>query len=315
MGWFLRRVLQGVVMLWVVITLVFLSINFVPGDPVELLLSNSGGAPDPNMVAMLREDLGLNLPVWQQYLFKMEQLARLDLGRSLVDESPVAKEILRRLPRTLELIAAAGLLSLLIGLPAGIMAALRPEGTFSRVANAAAGTAQSIPVFVVGSLLVLIFAQYLGWLPAGGYIAFGRDPGQHMILLMMPAVTIAVGLSAVVFRITRASMLDVMPLDYVRTARAKGVPARQVTLRHVLRNALMPIITIVALQLGGLLAGTVLVESVFNWPGLSGMLVAGVSARDYPVVTGVILVVSACYIALNVLVDIIYGIVDPRVRK
>ena len=146
-------------------------------------------------------------------------------------------------------------------------------------------------------------------------MAFSKDPAKHMLLLIGPSVTIAIGLSAVVFRITRASMLDVLPLDFVRTARAKGVPARRVVLRHALRNALMPVITVFALQLGGLLAGTVLVETVFNWPGLSGMLVSGVNARDYPVVTGVIVVVAAFYIGLNLLVDIIYGLTDPRVRK
>ncbi|RDD68351.1 ABC transporter permease, partial [Paracoccus versutus] len=189
------------------------------------------------------------------------------------------------------------------------------RGRFSRGAAVVAGTAQSVPVFVLGTLLVVLFAQVLGWLPAGGFVPFSRDPGKHLQLLVLPAATIAIGLSAIVFRITRASMLDVLPLDFIRTARAKGVPARRVIIRHALRNALMPVITVFALQLGGLLAGTVLVETVFNWPGLSGMLVAGVNARDYPVVTGVLVVVSAFYIGLNLLVDIIYGITDPRVRK
>lgn len=315
MGWFLRRIAQSIAMLWVVISLVFLSIHFVPGDPVELLLGQDGSTPDPFTIELVREQLGLNQPLHSQYLQKMQDLARFDLGTSIVDESKVGKEIARRLPRTLELIAAAGILSLMIGLPAGVIAALRPKSLFSRIATVLAGTAQSVPVFVVGTLFVIVFAQVLGWLPAGGFVAFSKDPAKHMLLLIGPAVTIAVGLSAVVFRITRASMLDVLPLDFVRTARAKGVPARRVVLRHALRNALMPVITVFALQLGGLLAGTVLVETVFNWPGLSGMLVSGVNARDYPVVTGVIVVVAAFYIGLNLLVDIIYGLTDPRVRK
>lgn len=315
MGWFLRRIAQSIAMLWVVISLVFLSIHFVPGDPVELLLGQDGSTPDPFTIELVREQLGLNQPLHTQYLQKMQDLARFDLGTSIVDESKVGKEIARRLPRTLELIAAAGILSLLIGLPAGVIAALRPKSLFSRIATLMAGTAQSVPVFVVGTLFVIVFAQVLGWLPAGGFVAFSKDPAKHMLLLIGPSVTIAIGLSAVVFRITRASMLDVLPLDFVRTARAKGVPARRVVLRHALRNALMPVITVFALQLGGLLAGTVLVETVFNWPGLSGMLVSGVNARDYPVVTGVIVVVAAFYIGLNLLVDIIYGLTDPRVRK
>ncbi len=315
MGWFLRRVAQSLVMLWVVISLVFLSIHFVPGDPAELLLAQDGGSPDPIMVEMLREELGLNRPLWEQYTQRMGDLLQGSLGTSIVDGSSVGQEVMRRLPRTLELIGAAGILSLLIGIPAGVLSALRPRSLFSKIAGLLAGTAQSIPVFVVGTLFVILFATILGWLPAGGFTPFGRDPGRHMILLIMPAATIALGLSAIVFRITRASMLDVLPLDFIRTARAKGVPARRVIIRHALRNALMPVITVFALQLGGLLAGTVLVETVFNWPGLSGMLVAGVNARDYPVVTGVIVVVSAFYIGLNLLVDVIYGLTDPRVRK
>ena len=315
MGWFLRRIALSIVMLLVVISSVFLSIHFVPGDPVELLLGQDGSTPDPATIQMMREQLGLNQPLLSQYMQKMGDLARFDLGRSIVDESSIGKEIARRLPRTLELIAAAGILSLLIGLPSGVLAALRPASLFSRAANVVAGTAQSVPVFVTGTVFVIVFAQLLGWLPAGGFVAFAKDPSRHMLLLIGPSVTIAIGLSAIVFRITRASMLDVLPLDFVRTARAKGVPARRVVIRHALRNALMPVITVFALQLGGLLAGTVLVETVFNWPGLSGMLVAGVNARDYPVVTGVIVVVAAFYIGLNLLVDIIYGLTDPRVRK
>lgn len=315
MGWFLRRVAQSLLMLWVVISLVFLSINFVPGDPAELLLAQDGGSPDPVMVEMLREELGLNRPMLEQYTLKMGDLLQGDLGTSIVDGSPVGQEVMRRLPRTLELIGAAGILSLMIGIPAGVLSALRPRSLFSRIAALLAGTAQSIPVFVLGTLFVILFATALGWLPAGGFTPFGRDPGRHMMLLILPAATIALGLSAIVFRITRASMLDVLPLDFIRTARAKGVPARRVIIHHALRNALMPVITVFALQLGGLLAGTVLVETVFNWPGLSGMLVAGVNARDYPVVTGVIVVVSAFYIGLNLLVDVIYGLTDPRVRK
>ncbi|RDD68398.1 ABC transporter permease [Paracoccus versutus] len=315
MGWFVRRLAQSLVMLWVVVSLVFLSIHFVPGDPAELLLAQDGGSPDPLMVQMLREQLGLDRPLPEQYSHNVMGILRGDLGASMVDGSSVGQEVMRRLPRTLELIAAAGILSLLIGIPAGVLSALRPRGRFSRGAAVVAGTAQSVPVFVLGTLLVVLFAQVLGWLPAGGFVPFSRDPGKHLQLLVLPAATIAIGLSAIVFRITKASMLDVLPLDFIRTARAKGVPARRVIIRHALRNALMPVITVFALQLGGLLAGTVLVETVFNWPGLSGMLVAGVNARDYPVVTGVLVVVSAFYIGLNLLVDIIYGITDPRVRK
>lgn len=315
MTWFFQRVAQSLLMLWVVITLVFLSIHMVPGDPVELLLSQDGGSPDPAMIEMVREQMGLNRPLFEQYREKLWALAHFDLGKSLVDDSAIGQEIARRLPRTLELIGMAGLLSLLVGIPSGVVASQRPGKAFDRMANFLAGTAQSVPVFVLGSLMVLLLSQKLRLLPAGGFVPFSQAPLEHLLLLLMPAAAIAFGLSAVVYRITRASMLEVLPMDFIRTARAKGLPRAHVIRRHVLRNALMPVITVFALQLGGLLAGTVLVETVFNWPGLSGMLVGGVNARDYPTVTGVILVVSALFIGLNLLVDLLYGLADPRVRK
>lgn len=315
MAWLARRILLSLVLLWVVTSLVFLSIHMVPGDPAELLLSAEGGTPDKAAITQLRKDLGLDRPVLSQYLDRMGGLLGLDLGRSMTDDSPVATEIAKRLPRTLELVAAAALLSLLIGIPAGILGALRQGGVFDRLALAASGVAQGIPVFVAGTLMVLVFAQILKWVPAGGFTPFTVDPGRHLLLLMMPASAIALGLSAITFRIVRASVLDVLPLDYVRTARAKGLPQGRIIRRHILRNALMPVITVFALNLGGLFGGTVLVEYVFNWPGLSGMLVSAVNARDYPSVTAVILVISALFIGLNLIVDLLYGLADPRVRR
>lgn len=315
MFWFLQRIAISLALLWVVTSLVFLSIYMVPGDPAELLLSGEGGTVDPASVAQLRTDLGLDRPVFAQYAERMGGLLRLDLGNSMIDGSPVSAEIARRLPRTLELVAAAALLSLLAGIPAGVIAALRQGGRFDRVANFLAGFAQGIPVFVAGTLIILVFAQILKLVPAGGYVNFSVDPVKHLILLAMPAFAIAFGLAAIVFRIARASVLDVLPLDYVRTARAKGLPQGRIIARHILRNALMPVITVFALNLGGLFGGTVLVEYVFNWPGLSGMLVSAVNARDYPTVTAVILVISMLFITLNLVVDILYGITDPRVRK
>ncbi|MEV4605087.1 ABC transporter permease [Neorhizobium sp. LMR1-1-1.1] len=315
MFWFLRRGIASLIMLWVIVTLVFMSIHFVPGDPVELLLSQDGGSADPATVQMIREDLGLNRPIVEQYVEKLKGLASFDLGRSMVDDSSVSAEIARRLPRTLELIGLAALISLVIGIPAGIYAALHTGKSFDRAASYVAGFAQGIPVFVLGTLLILVFSQMLKLTPAGGFVAFSQAPGKHMLLLLMPSLSIGIGLAAIVFRITRASTLEVLPLDYVRTARAKGLGDRRIVLHHILRNALIPVITIFALQIGSLLGGTVLVEYVFNWPGLSGMLVSGVNARDYPTVTGVILVISALFIGLNFLVDVLYGLTDPRVRK
>ena len=290
--WVLRRVGISVVLIWVVATIVFLAIHLVPGDPAELLLTQGGASPDPGTVADLRAQLGLDRPLLAQYVDSMGKMLHGDLGVSMQDESPVAEEIWRRLPRTLELIGAAALMAIVLGIPGGSIAALRRGGVFDRAASWIAALALAVPVFVTGTLLVMLFAQIWRLVPAGGYVAFARNPVQHLLLLAMPAATIGLGLSAVVFRMTRAAVLDVMLRDYVRTARAKGVAPRRVLIHHVVRTALMPVVTVLALQLGTLLGGTVLVEFVFNWPGLSGLLVSSVNARDYPEVVGIVLVIS-----------------------
>ncbi len=314
MVWLLKRVGSALLLVWVVASIVFLAIHLIPGDPAELLLSQGGSAPDPAAVEQLREQLGLDRPLLQQYLTSMGQALRGDLGDSLQDGTPVGPEVLLRLPRTLELIGAGAVLALLTGLPLGMAAALRRGSVLDRVASLMSAVGLAIPVFVLGTLLVLLFAQTLHWASAGGYVPLAQAPGKHFALLAMPAVTIAAGLFATVFRMTRAAVLDVSWRDYVRTARAKGLARRQVLIRHVLRNALMPVVTVVALHLGSLLGGTVLVEYVFNYPGLSGMLVDAVNARDYPEVQGVVLVISVLFVTLNLVIDLLYGALDPRVR-
>lgn len=309
-----RRSAIALSLVLAVASLVFLVIHLIPGDPAELLLSQGGVAPDPAAIDELRQRLGLDLPLWRQYVQYLSGLVRGDFGVSLVDEHPIADEIALRLPRTLELVGAAGLLALLGGLPLGTRAALRAGGRLDRIVSALAGIALSVPVFVVGTLAILLFAQKLGWVSAGGYVAFARAPLQHFLLLLMPAGTIAVGLGAVVFRVTRASVLEVLGRDHVRAAQARGVPVARIISKHVLRNALSPVVTVVALHLGGLLGGTVLVEFVFNWPGLSGYLVRAVEARDYPEVLGIVLVISVIFVLLNLVVDLLYAVLDPRVR-
>lgn len=309
-----RRLVVSIGLVWAVASLVFLVIHLIPGDPAELLLSQGGIAPDPIAVEELRERLGLNAPLWRQYLDYMGGLLQGDFGLALQDEHPIIDEIALRLPRTLELVGMAGLISVVLGVPLGVAAALRASGPLDRSLTAAAGLALSIPVFVVGTLTVLVLAQQLKLVPAGGYVSFARDPARHMLLLMMPACTIAVGLGAVVFRVMRAAVLEVLERDHVRAAQARGVPPAAIIRRHVLRNALTPVVTVVALHLGSLLGGTVLVEFVFNWPGLSGYLVRSVESRDYPEVMGIVLVISALFVLLNFLVDLLYAVIDPRVR-
>lgn len=314
MIWLLRRIATVAGLAFVVATIVFLTLHVVPGDPAELLLSTGGAAPDPALVAELREKLGLDKPIWQQYLAFWSGVLRGDLGTSLVDDYPVVSEIALRLPRTLQLIAAGVFLSILIGVPAGTYAALKPGGTFDRIASAIAALLLAVPVFVLGTLLILLLAQQLRLMPAGGYVDPMRNFGQFLLLVTLPAVAIAKGLAAVLFRMTRASMLDALSKDFVRTARAKGLTRTRVTLRHVLRNALVPILTVLSLHMGTLLGGTVLVEYVFNWPGLSTPLLRAVEARDYPMVVGIVLTISGLFLLINLITDILYGLLDPRAR-
>jgi peptide/nickel transport system permease protein len=310
----LKRIGVAMMLVWLVATLIFMILHAVPGDPAELLLSQGGVAPDPAQVEELREQLGLNLPLVTQYWNYLSGVLQGELGSSLQDGHAVAEEIWLRLPRTLELIGAAALLSLLIGLPTGVLAARRVNSLLDRVLSVTASVFLSVPVFVVGTLSVLIFSQQLRIVPAGGYTPPSNDLMGHLVLLAMPAGTIAVGLAAVVFRTTRNAMLEILGRDFVRAAHAKGVKEKRIVVHHVLRNALIPIVTVFALQIGTLLGGTVLVEYVFNWPGLSGYLVRSVEARDYPEVVGIVLVISILFVLLNLAVDLLYAALDPRVR-
>lgn len=315
MVYLLRRTLLSLLLVWLVATLIFGVLRLVPGDPAEMLLSSGGVAPDPAAVADLRQRLGLDRPVLEQYLAFISGLGRLDLGTSLQDDQPVIDEIRRRLPRTLELVGAATVLALALGLPLGVLAALRRDRTLDRALSMLSGFLMSVPVFVIGTLMVFVFAQRLRWVPAGGFVTFAEAPLLHLRILLMPAAAIALGFAAVIFRMVRTTTLETLGRDWVRTARAKGLPEGQVLRAHVVRNALGPVLTVVGLHMGTLIGGTVLVEYVFNWPGLSGFLVHAVEQRDYPEVQGIVLVVCALFVSINLAVDMLYAALDPRVRQ
>jgi peptide/nickel transport system permease protein len=315
MAYVLGRLATSLALALAVATIVFLTLHLVPGDPAELLLSTGGITPDPAAVAELRERLGLDRPLHQQYLAFLDGLARGDLGRSLVDDHPVAAEIALRLPRTLELIAAGALIGLLIGVPAGVHAAVHAGGFFDRAMSGITALLLAIPVFVLGTLLILLLAQTWKLMPAGGFTPFSRSPGEHLLLLALPALVIGKGLVAVIFRMTRASALDVLSRDHVRTARAKGLTQRRVLINHVLRNAFGPVLTVLGLHMGALLGGTVLVEYVFNWPGLSTPLIRAVEGRDYPMVVGIVLTISGLFLLINLATDLLQALLDPRVRS
>jgi peptide/nickel transport system permease protein len=310
----LGRLLVAIGLVYAVVTLIFLFLHLVPGDPAELLLSGGGSAPSAASVAALRHELGLDKPLPAQYVDYLNRLVHFDLGRSFQNRRPVAADIAQRLPRTLELIVAAAVLALLAGIPLGVLAARNRGGPLDAVVSLLVSSGISVPVFVVGTILVLVFALDLNLFPAGGYTAFTENPAKHVSQLVLPAISIAFGLTAVLARMARSAVLEVLGQDWVRTARAKGLSPARVLSRHVLRNSLSPVVTVLGLQLGALLGGTVLVEFVFNWPGLSSLLVQAAAQRDYPLVQGIVLVISVLFVALNLIVDLAYSVLDPRVR-
>ncbi len=311
----IKRTLAAILLAVAVASIVFLALYLVPGDPAVMLLSTGGVEPPAAAVEALRVELGLDRPVFVQYFAFLGDLLQGDLGRSFSNNSTVLSTIATRLPRTLELIGFATLISLSIGIPAGLVAALHQGQAADRVLSFMASIQMSLPIFVIGTAMIYIFALRLNWVPAGGYVPFGQDPGRHMVLLLMPSLAIAVGFSAIVFRMSRATVASVLTKDWVRTARSKGISERRVMTWHIVRNALGPVATIVGLEMGSLLGGSVLVEYVFNWPGLSGFLVTAIENRDYPQIRGTVLVVATLFIFLNLLVDLLYMVLDPRVRN
>lgn len=309
-----RRMAAAVAMLLVIATIIFSLLIIVPGDPAELLLSTGGGSATPEAIANLHATMGLDQPVMTQYVDFIADTVQLNFGTSIIDKSSIAAVIALRLPRTIEIIVVGTILALLIAIPAGTAAGLRAGGKFDIAASAVNALLTSVPGFVLGTLFIYFLAQLLGWLPAGGYVPLASDPLQHLQMLILPALTVGLHLATIVFRMTRASVLEMRGHDWVRTAVAKGLRRKQVVRRHILYNALGPIITVVGLQLGILLGSTVLVEFIYNWPGLSGLLVSAVEQRDYPTVRAVILIVAAIFIGINLVIDILTSLIDPRVR-
>lgn len=310
----LKRCFLGLFLAFIVLTLIFLSLHMVPGDPAEVILTGEGGgAASPEALAKVRSELGLDQSLWTQYVQYLSGILNGDLGSSFRDNSPVTAAVAERLPRTLELVAVAVILALVIGIPLGSLAAKR-GGVTDAAINLVTSTGISVPVYVIGTVLVLVFSLKLGWFPAGGYRNPETDFAGHLQRVLLPAVALAFGIISVVSRMTRSAVLEVIGQDYVRTAKAIGLSRPTVFRKHVLRGSLNPVVTVVGLQVGTLLGSTVLVERIFNWPGLSGLLVEAVLQRDYPVVQGIVIVISAVFILINIIVDISYGLLDPRVR-
>jgi len=270
---------------------------------VEVML---GEAAQPADREALRHALGLDQPLLAQLLHYFEGLLRLDLGTSLQSKRPIAELLWQRIPATAELAAAALAVAVVIAFPLGILAAVRKDSLWDYGAMSVSMFGVSIPNFWLGPVLILVFSVWLGWLPVSG-----REEAASIVL---PAVTLGMALAAVLARMVRSALLEVLHEDYVRTARAKGLPERVVILRHAMRNALLPVVTVLGLQLGVLLGGAVVTEMVFSWPGLGELTIESIQRRDYPVVQACVLLISVSYVVVNTLTDLVYGWLDPRVR-
>ncbi len=306
-----RRLASLVPTLVLVSMLIFGLQQLLPGDPAKIL---AGEDQDPQVVAYLRTKLHLDEPLPMRYAYWMGGVVRGDLGESTRNQEPVLKLIAQKLPVTVELALLAMTIALLIGIPAGIVSAVGRGGVWDYLANVFALWGLSTPNFWLGILLIMLFSVQLGWLPASGYVSPFEDLAANLKAMIMPAFVLGNAIAAVLMRHTRSAMLQVLSADYVRTARAKGLNERTVVIKHALRNALTPIITLGALELGTLLSGAVLTEQVFTIPGFGKLIVDSVFNRDYLVVQGVVLVTASAYMTLNLLADLAYFLVNPRLR-
>ena len=326
----LNRGLSLVAVLWGISLLVFLFLHLLPGDPALALL---GERATPEQVEALRQQLGLNQPWPRQYLTFLQHLLRLDLGRSIISGIPVSAEIRTRWPATFELASATILIAILLGIPAGTLAAVRKDSSWDQVTMGTALVGVSMPVYWLGLVLKYLFSVHWGWLPPSGRLGLETGTaltGFHLLdallqwnwplfqssvrHLILPAFTLSTIPLAIVARMTRNSLLEVTSQDYIRTARAKGLPEFLVILRHALKAAVLPVLTILGLQFGTLLGGAVLTETIFSWPGLGSWIYEGILARDYPVVQGGVVSVALTYTVINALVDLAYRVLDPRIR-
>jgi ABC-type dipeptide/oligopeptide/nickel transport system permease component len=301
-------VLLTLPVLWVVVSVVFLLIHLVPGDPIVQMLGEGATATD---VSAMRHAYGLDAPLPQQYAHYIRGVAHADLGQSLRLHDSVTHLILERYPYTLALTLAALLLGLVLSIPAGIASALQRNRWQDRALGVVSLVGLSFPNFALGPILILLFSIRLGWLPVSGP---GTDLPTFLLHLVLPAVTLGLSLAAILTRMVRTAMLEELSQDYIRTARAKGLTENQVVYRHALRNALIPILTVVGLQFGSLLAGAIVTETIFSWPGIGRLTLTAISNRDYALVQGCILAVGLTYVVVNLLTDVAYTLVNPRMR-
>jgi ABC-type dipeptide/oligopeptide/nickel transport system permease component len=302
-GYVVRRLIQAAAVVLGVSVVIFCLVRLLPGDPARIMLPESAS---PEQVQAMRRALALDQPIPAQYLVFASQAVRGDLGRSLFYGAPATQVVLGHLPATLGLAAFSLAFALLVAVPIGVLSAIRRDSVWDFLGIGLALAGQSMPAFWLGLMLILVFAVILGVLPAAG-----AGSVAHLIL---PGITLGAYLMALVTRLVRSGLLDVLNEDYVRTARAKGLGARSVTYRHALRNVLIPLITVIGLQLGSLLGGAVITETVFAWPGVGTVLFTAINARDYPLIQASVLLLSIFFVLINLVVDLLYAYVDPRIR-
>jgi peptide/nickel transport system permease protein len=306
-----RRAFISAVTLVLISVIVFTGVRMIPGDPARVL---AGTDADAAGIEELREKYGLRDPIPVQYLRWAGLALRGDLGESIRTRQSVAWTVAIKLPITAELAGLSILIALAIAIPAGVMAAVHRNGAWDVVASGVSLCGVSIPNFWLGIMLILLVSVRLGWLPASGFVPLVEDPLGNLKRMLMPALVLGAGLAAVLMRQTRNAMIEVLSADYVRTARAKGLAQGAVVLRHALRNGLIPVVTILGLQMGALMSGAVVTESIFVVPGFGRLVVEAVFTRDYPVVQGVVLITASSYVLINLLVDVSYTVLNPRIR-
>ena len=311
LGYLIRRILAAIPVMGVVALFVFLLLRLTPGDPAAIL---AGDNATPEQLDRIRASLGLNLPLYTQFFTWIGRLLHGDLGVSLISQTPVAKMIASRVEPTIAIAISTIILAIVVAVPLGVVAAWKHGTWIDRFVMGLSVVGFSVPVFVIGYLLIKIFALDLRWLPVQGFRSIDKGLGPFFERLILPTLTLSFIYIALIARMTRAAMLDVLGEDYVRTARAKGINERGVLLRHALRNAAVPVITVIGTGFALLISGVVVTESVFNLPGIGRLTVDAVLARDYPVIQAMILLTSGIYVAVNLLIDLAYTLLDPRIR-
>ena len=310
-SYILRRLVLLIPVLLIVGIVVFTLVHLTPGDPAAVML---GTDATPQQIQGLRHALGLDQPIYVQFVRWVTGAIHLDFGQSIFLDMPVTQALFQRAQPTGLLTLYALLIAIAIGVPAGVVAAIRRNSLLDRFLMMLSVSGAAMPAFYLGILLILLFAVVLHWLPSGGYVSITTNPVAHFKRMLLPAVSLGFGHAALLARLVRSSMLDVLREDYIRTARAKGLSARTVNAVHALRNALIPAITAIGNSLGGLLGGAVITETVFTLPGMGQLVVQSVLRRDYPVIQGAVMVIAGSYVLANLLVDVLYAYVDPRVR-